>query len=168
MEVQPQLVLLQKTLLNIEGLGRQLYPELDLWATAKPFMERWMAKQIGPRAFVERITASLPGLSEHLPQLPPLVFKLLQDAERGRLAVEWRSTELQRIHRDLRVGNQRLIGALAAGSCILGGVLLLVLGPGELLAERTALLLGGGLLGVGAFAFLRLWWSGLVSREPWN
>ena len=67
MEVQPQLVLLQKTLLNIEGLGRQLYPELDLWTTAKPFLERWMSEQIGHRAFVGKLKKNLPLFAEKSP-----------------------------------------------------------------------------------------------------
>ncbi len=168
MEVQPQLVLLEKTLLNIEGLGRQLYPELDLWATAKPFMERWMAKQFGPRAFLGRIKASLPAWSEQLPELPNLVHKLLQDAEQGRLAVEWRSSELKRLRRDLRQGQARLIGALAAGTAILGGLLLLLLGPGQFLSPSVSLLVASLLEGAGALGFLRLWWSGQASRESWH
>ena len=67
MEVQPQLVLLQKTLLNIEGLGRQLDPDLDLWKTAKPFLERWMNEQVGPRAFIKGLKDNLPQTLEQLP-----------------------------------------------------------------------------------------------------
>lgn len=77
MEVQPQLVLLQKTLLAIEGLGRQLYPELDLWATAKPFLEKWLKEQIGPKAFLERLKENLPFFAEQLPHMPRLVNDLL-------------------------------------------------------------------------------------------
>ncbi|KTC98582.1 ubiquinone biosynthesis regulatory protein kinase UbiB [Legionella erythra] len=77
MEVQPQLVLLQKTLLAIEGLGRQLYPELDLWATAKPFLEKWLKEQIGPKAFFERIKENLPFFAEQLPHMPRLLNDLL-------------------------------------------------------------------------------------------
>lgn len=73
LRVQPQLVLLQKTLLNIEGLGRQLYPQLDLWVTAKPFMESWMARQLGPETFVARISERLPDIAQQLPQLPDLL-----------------------------------------------------------------------------------------------
>ena len=73
LRVQPQLVLLQKTLLNIEGLGRQLYPQLDLWVTAKPFMEGWMAQQLGPDKVLSRFTARLPDIAQQLPQLPDLV-----------------------------------------------------------------------------------------------
>jgi len=77
MEVQPQLVLLQKTLLNIEGLGRQLDPELDLWKTAKPFLERWMAEQIGWRALVRHAKEEAPNWAATLPQLPRLIHQAL-------------------------------------------------------------------------------------------
>jgi ubiquinone biosynthesis protein len=77
MEVQPQLVLLEKTLLNIEGLGRQLDPDLDLWQTGKPFLERWMTEQIGWRGLVRRLRAEAPALSSLLPQLPRLVERAL-------------------------------------------------------------------------------------------
>ncbi|MCE3046266.1 ubiquinone biosynthesis regulatory protein kinase UbiB [Legionella sp. 16cNR16C] len=77
MEVQPQLVLLQKTLLAIEGLGRQLYPELDLWATAKPFLEKWIKQQMGPRAFLQQLRDNLPFYAEQLPQLPRLMHEVL-------------------------------------------------------------------------------------------
>jgi ubiquinone biosynthesis protein len=76
-EVQPQLVLLQKTLLNIEGLGRELDPELDLWETAKPFLERWMSEQVGWRGFIERVKQEAPYWSTLLPQLPRLLHQAL-------------------------------------------------------------------------------------------
>ena len=76
-EVQPQLVLLQKTLLNIEGLGRDLDPDLDLWETAKPFLERWMAEQVGWRGFIERVRQEAPYWSTILPQLPRLLHQAL-------------------------------------------------------------------------------------------
>src|SRR4029077_15387134 len=72
-EIQPQLVLLQKTLLNIEGLGRDLDPELDLWSTAKPFLERWMEEQIGWRGLVEQLQKEAPRFVHLLPQLPRLL-----------------------------------------------------------------------------------------------
>jgi ubiquinone biosynthesis protein len=74
MEVQPQLLLLQKTLLNIEGLGRQLYPDLDLWHTAKPFLEHWLKKQIGPRALIKKVFKRAPYWLEKLPELPELLY----------------------------------------------------------------------------------------------
>jgi ubiquinone biosynthesis protein len=77
MEVQPQLVLLQKTLFAVEGLGRQLYPELDLWATAKPFLEKWMKDQMGPKALLRNLRENVPFLIEQLPYLPRLLNDVL-------------------------------------------------------------------------------------------
>ena len=77
-EIQPQLVLLQKTLLNVEGLGRQLDPELDLWATAKPFLERWMNQQVGWRGLIERLQKEAPRYVQQLPELPRLLHHALQ------------------------------------------------------------------------------------------
>lgn len=77
MEVQPQLVLLQKTLLAIEGLGRQLYPDLDLWATAKPFLEKWLREQMGHKNFFNQLKQNLPFFAEQLPHMPKLLFDVL-------------------------------------------------------------------------------------------
>ena len=76
-EIQPQLVMLQKTLLNIEGLGRQLDPELDLWKTAKPFLERWMSEQVGQRGLLRAMKLEAPYLARTLPQLPRLIHQAL-------------------------------------------------------------------------------------------
>ncbi len=78
MEVQPQLVLLQKTLLNIEGLGRQLYPELDLWQTAKPFLENWMQERMGVKAVYRSVKEQAPEWLEKLPHLPQMVYDSLE------------------------------------------------------------------------------------------
>jgi ubiquinone biosynthesis protein len=77
-EIQPQLVLLQKTLLNIEGLGRQLDPELDLWSTAKPFLEKWMLDQVGPKKLWNQLVAEAPRYAKLLPELPRLVHDFLK------------------------------------------------------------------------------------------
>jgi ubiquinone biosynthesis protein len=84
MEVQPQLVLLQKTLLAIEGLGRQLYPELDLWTTAKPILETWMRERSSPLAHLKRLIADWPEISDDLIALPGLVHGLIRERERQR------------------------------------------------------------------------------------
>ena len=81
MVVQPQLVLLQKTLLYIEGLGRQLYPQLDLWQTAKPFLENWMREQIGVRAMFSKVKSNLPYWSEKLPDMPDLLYDTLKQVK---------------------------------------------------------------------------------------
>ena len=83
-QVQPQLVLLQKTLLNIEGLGRELDPELDLWTTAKPFLERWMSEQVGWRGLLRRLRTEAPNWSALLPEIPRLVHRQLNDTGAGR------------------------------------------------------------------------------------
>ncbi len=158
MEIQPQLVLLQKTLLNIEGLGRMLYPELDLWSTAKPFMERWMAQQVGPRAFARRVKESLPQLSEELPEVPHLAYKVLKKASEGELEIRWRSEELTRLRRELRAGQRDTREAIAGGSLLLGG-LLLNLGSAPLLPlldnPTLALIFGGTGLALLARVLLR-------------
>jgi ubiquinone biosynthesis protein len=82
-EIQPQLVLLQKTMLNIEGLGRQLDPDLDLWKTAKPYLERWMGEQVGWRGMVERLKAEAPRFAHIFPQLPRLAYQALGENARS-------------------------------------------------------------------------------------
>ena len=77
-EIQPQLVLLQKTLLNIEGLGRELDPELDLWSTAKPFLEKWMLDQLGPARLFEELRNEAPQYAKLLPELPRLLYEFLK------------------------------------------------------------------------------------------
>ncbi|HRO51940.1 MAG TPA: AarF/UbiB family protein, partial [Alicycliphilus sp.] len=77
-EIQPQLVLLQKTLLNIEGLGRQLDPDLDLWSTAKPFLEKWMLDQLGPQRLWRELKAEAPHYAKILPDLPRLLHDYLR------------------------------------------------------------------------------------------
>ena len=117
-EIQPQLVLLQKTLLNIEGLGRQLDPDLDLWTSAKPFLERWMVEQVGWRGLLERLSKEAPRYSQMLPELPRLVHQALQ-----RQAAPTDSPALLALLAEQRA-TRRVIQALAwAGSGFLIGVL---------------------------------------------
>jgi ubiquinone biosynthesis protein len=94
-EIQPQLVMLQKTLLNIEGLGRQLDPELDLWQTAKPYLERWMGDQVGWRGVLRTLRDEAPFWASTLPQLPRLLHRALAQDRAGPLtaAVERLASE---------------------------------------------------------------------------
>jgi ubiquinone biosynthesis protein len=121
-EIQPQLVLLQKTLLNVEGLGRQLDPDLDLWTTAKPFLERWMHEQIGWRGMVERLKNEAPRYAQLLPELPRLVHQALQrDASPDRQL-------LAAILEEQRRGNRLLLAlAAAVGGFAAGAMLVLAL-----------------------------------------
>ena len=159
MEVQPQLVLLQKTLLNIEGLGRQLYPQLDLWTTAKPFLERWMSEQIGRHAFMRKMRNNLPKLSEHLPDLPGKISKVINDAETGNLVLNWRSDELTQMKRELRINHRTTVAVISGSTLLLSGTLLLVFGPGPLIPATAATLLGSGLGASGGLILLRSWFS---------
>ena len=157
MEVQPQLVLLQKTLLNIEGLGRMLYPQLDLWSTAKPFMERWMSEQVGPKAFVRRVKESLPQMSEDLPEVPLLAHRVLRKAADGELELQWKSAQLEQIHEEIRDGNRRTQVSLAGATLTIGG--LLSAGLLDPAIGFNPVWLAGGMGGLGV---LMLGWS--VSR----
>jgi len=147
MEIQPQLVLLQKTLLNIEGLGRMLYPQLDLWSTAKPYMERWMSEQVGPKAFLRRVKDTLPQISEDLPEVPLLAHRVLRKAVDGELEIQWKSEQLEQIRDEIRTGNQRTQLSLAGATLTLGGVLTASLL--EASSDIDPLWLGGGLAGGG-------------------
>ena len=112
-EIQPQLVLLQKTLLNVEGLGRQLDPELDLWNTAKPFLERWMHRQVGWEGLVERLKNEAPRYVQLLPDLPRLIHQALQPRTATDLRLlETLLTEQRRTQRWLLVGVSLMSGVL--------------------------------------------------------
>jgi ubiquinone biosynthesis protein len=120
-EVQPQLVLLQKTLLNIEGLGRQLDPELDLWKTAKPYLERWMSEQMGWRGLLERIKAEAPRYSQLLPQLPRLAHHALSIASQPQ---QQNADLLKNLLDEQKRTNRLLSTAIYFGSGLLIGVIL--------------------------------------------
>jgi ubiquinone biosynthesis protein len=157
MEVQPQLVLLQKTLLNIEGLGRQIYPELDLWTTAKPFLERWMSEQVGPRAFLKRASESLPRATGQLPELPAMAWRLLHDAEQGRLRVQWQSEQLKQIREEIRDSNRRTVAAVAGAGFLIGAVLVAAMPPAGIAAGVVQMTSGAA--GVAGVLFLlKAWW----------
>jgi ubiquinone biosynthesis protein len=107
-EIQPQLVLLQKTLLNVEGLGRDLDPELDLWSTAKPFLERWMDEQVGWPGLVEHLKKEAPRYVHLLPQLPRLIHAALQPPPAGHLR------DLEALLAEQRRTNRLLTGVIVA------------------------------------------------------
>jgi ubiquinone biosynthesis protein len=124
MRVQPQLVLLQKTLLNIEGLGRQLYPQLDLWSTARPFLERWMADRLGPRAALERLRENVPLWGERLPELPLLQHQVLSQARDGTLQVRMGEVELAHLTREVRGAGRRVVAAVTGAALTLTAAIL--------------------------------------------
>jgi len=146
MPVQPQLVLLQKTLLNIEGLGRQLYPELDLWETAKPFLERWMREQVGPRALVRALRRELPTVLPLLPELPGLVHELLRRQRDGQLVIRTGSDDAEQLARDLQYRTRQRDGLMLGGGLLLGAIVLFL--GSEVLALGVLATAGAGLLTV--------------------
>ena len=119
MEIQPQLLLLEKTFLHIEGLGRQLYPQLDLWDTAKPFLERWLSEQLGVRALIKGLKKNLPYIAENLPDLPQLAFKTLHKIANDELQIEWKSKELESLKEEIRQANGRNTRAIIGGSFVI-------------------------------------------------
>jgi ubiquinone biosynthesis protein len=121
-EVQPQLVLLQKTLLNIEGLGRELDPDLDLWQTAKPYLERWMSEQVGWRGLVRAIAREAPFWAQTLPELPRLLHRVLRKEDR--IAVL--EAALQRLGAQARRNLRLAVLALAAAGLFAFAVLSLL------------------------------------------
>jgi ubiquinone biosynthesis protein len=146
MQVQPQLVLLQKTLLNIEGLGRDLYPDLDLWTTAKPFIERWMDEQVGVRAMIRGMRRHLPLILEQLPEMPGLLHDALTARSRMEVHQASRRDRIEALRREVRVANRRTVLALVGGSLLLSAVLLAALTdlPGALGLPWIGWALAGG------------------------
>ncbi len=125
MEIQPQLILLQKTLLSIEGLGRELYPELDLWKTAKPYLERWMDEQVGARALFNKLKDSLPGMSDTLQELPALAHSVLRQAADGKLRIDWHNEDLAGLRNDLRSQHRGTVTAVGSAGLLISGAVML-------------------------------------------
>lgn len=127
MEVQPQLVLLQKTLLYIEGVGRQLYPQLDLWKTAKPFLEDWIKDQVGIPAIIRSVKEKAPFWAERLPELPDLFYDSLRQHKRLQFSVDRLANELS-VQRERQHQSRYLFGIGA--TLLLGGTALVITRPG--------------------------------------
>ena len=126
MEVQPQLVLLQKTLLYVEGVGRQLYPQLDLWKTAKPFLESWIKDQVGFPALVRSLKEKAPFWIEKMPEIPELVYDSLRQGKQLQQSVDKIARELH--EQRVRQGQSRYLFGIGA-TLLLSGTLMLVTRP---------------------------------------
>ena len=154
MPVQPQLVLLQKTLLNIEGLGRQLYADLDLWQTAKPFLERWMDEQIGPRAALRAVRRELPNLATLAPELPTLAHQLMHRLKNDTMIVRTQDREVQALREEIARSGAR-------SRRLIAGIGLIVLATSmSRLGEQGGLEvpLMSWLLGLGGLVIISLNW----------
>lgn len=123
MEVQPQLVLLQKTLLNIEGMGRDVYPDLDLWVTAKPFIERWMDEQVGVRSLINGAIKNFPKFVEQLPAMPVTVNELIvQMHSEYRQKSQHEGAQAQQLQKTIKQSNQRVVMSITGSAFLIGGL----------------------------------------------
>ena len=122
MQIQPQLILLQKTLLNIEGLGRQLYPELDLWKTALPILRDWMRERASPRTVIASMREHWPDIAEAVKVLPVIARRAIRKAYDGELVVRTESASLEAMHVESRKLRRRSDAIYAAGVVFLGGI----------------------------------------------
>jgi len=146
MQVQPQLVLLQKTLLNIEGLGRMLYDDLDLWVTAKPFLENWMKDQVGARALINQLKQELPQWGEKLPQLPLLAHKVMKQAAEGNLHLKLHDNDMKQIQQEIRGTSAQRNKTLAGSSVLIASAIVLATGSFSIGWPIGGAVIGGWLL----------------------
>ena len=142
-EIQPQLILLQKTLLNIEGLGRDLYPDLDIFKTAGPIMRDWVREKMSGRALLENARAQMPEILTSLQTLAPLVRSAVQRAQDGRLRLAVEAPEINALRAEIKRSNRRRDKLTIAAVLVLGGIVWLALG-------RDPSWPGWALTGVGA------------------
>ena len=147
MEVQPQLILLQKTLLNIEGLGRELYPDLDLWVTAKPFLQRWMDEQTGFRHLFNGAKENLPKFMEQLPEMPVILNDVIKQVHEHQRTVQPESKQLEKIRQEIQTANKRTTLTIGGSALLLSAVLIQ---PGILsLSALTSVLAVVGIVLIG-------------------
>jgi len=124
MEIQPQLTLLQKTLLHIEGLGRMVYPDLDLWSSARPFLEEWMRERVGPRGTWRNLQRDLPELGPMVAQTPKLAFAVLNKAAEGELEVKLGDNALRGIAHELVTERRARRRSIAGAAFLISGAVL--------------------------------------------
>ena len=152
MEVQPQLVLLQKTLLNIEGMGREIYPDLDLWVTAKPFLQRWMDEQGGIRHLFKGAKENLPKFIEQMPHMPVMVNEVIKSIHETQLnAKQSDAQQLERLRQEIKTSNRKTTLTLAGASLLIAGIL--VSSPQMALVSLSPVSMGLSVIGLGLLAY---------------
>jgi ubiquinone biosynthesis protein len=138
MQVQPQLILLQKTLLQIEGLGRMLYPELDLWKTAQPILKEWGAERYSGRTLAQQLRRQLPDLNESLRMLPQMIQQFVQQASEGKFRIRVEQSGIDELRREIQESARRRDLTIVGAVTLLGGLVWLAIGvnwlPGVVLA----------------------------------
>ena len=145
MTVQPQLILLQKTLLQIEGLGRQLYPDLDLWKTAQPILREWASDRLSGRNLASQLRRQLPDLSEALRMLPQVLQQAVQQAADGNLRLKVEQPGIEELRAELRASTRRRDTTLVGAVTLLGGLVWLAVSfdpwPGVVLSVAGAIVI---------------------------
>jgi ubiquinone biosynthesis protein len=131
MVIQPQLILLQKTLINVEGLGRELYPDLDVWNTAGPILRQWMRERIGPRAMLKGIRQQMPDILEAMQALPSLFQQSVRRAREERPGLRLDSVAANSVRDTLRRFARRRDAVIIGAALLLGGIIWLALGRRE-------------------------------------
>ena len=126
-EIMPQLILLQKTIINIEGIGRQLYPQLNLWETARPEMERWMSERMGVKGFVKSAMLNLPRLIERLPEFPNRTIDLIDKLYDGKIEMENKSNEIRKLRKEMKTYNRKTIVSVIGSGLILSATIIYAL-----------------------------------------
>ena len=124
MVIMPQLILLQKTLINIEGLGRELYPDLNLWEAAKPAMEQWMRDRVGVRGLLKGTQKNIPYWVDRLPELPNKMVDLIEKTREGKLQINWYSEEMEQFRQEVRNDNNRKVFAILASGFVTGAAVI--------------------------------------------
>ncbi len=153
MEILPQLLLLQKTLVNVEGIGRQLDPELDLWRTARPALERWMTERVGLGSLLRSTRENVPRWIDRLPELPGLAFDVLDRLKQGRIEVATHDEMLDQIRREIRNVHRRLTHAVVGASLLMAAGVLYAVAP-ESVTRWGALPVAAWLAGAGGLLAL--------------
>ena len=126
-EILPQLVLLQKTIINIEGIVRQLHPHLDLWETARPEMERWMSERMGVRGLIKGTILNLPRVIERLPELPNRAIDLIDKIYDGKIEMENKSEEIHKLREEMKIYNRKTILSVIGSGFILSSSIIYAL-----------------------------------------
>lgn len=124
MVIMPQLLLLQKTLVNVEGLGRQLYPDLDLWQAARPPMERWMNDRVGVKGLYKGARQNFPRWIDRLPELPNKTIDIIERLRDGKIKVEWKSSEIENLRKEIRNNSYRQVITIIGSSMIISAALI--------------------------------------------
>ena len=126
-EILPQLVLLQKTIINIEGIVRQLHPHLDLWETARPEMERWMSERMGVKGLIKGTILNLPRVIERLPEFPNRAIDLIDKIYDGKIEMENKSEEIHKLREEMKIYNRKTILSVIGSGLILSSSIIYAL-----------------------------------------